>query len=367
MLSQKIRSLTFAAALSIASLVPCGVGRCETPVAHGPITIGVSAPMTGDLAEYGAAVKQGIDLAISEAEPSFRNLQFVFEDNQYESAKAVSALQKLKNVDAVSLVYTWGEAPLHSIAPIAERQRIPVVAMSLDPGPAIGKRYIIRSINYSEQYAIKTLDYLRSKGLKRLGIINTEDPFFNSMITGLKKHLTQGETLEVVAAVTPDEQDFKPQIAKLKTRQFDAVGVYLLSGQVSQFYRQSKSFDFKTPTFGTDVFESASEIAQAQGGMNGAFYPNIEVPKGFVDTYVKRYGNDTQIAYAYNAYCFAKLSSVLLRDASQKITSDQIVELYTNPPKDLGFRFSESKDGGKFYEFPIVIKQIRGNGIETAS
>ena len=118
------------------------------------------------------------------------------------------------------------------------------------------------------------------------------------MIAGLKKHLTQGEALEVVASVTPDEQDFKSQITKLKTRQFDVVGVYLLSGQVSQFYRQSKTFDFKTPTFGTDVFESRTEISQAQGGMNGAFYPNIEVPQNFSATYVKRFGNDTQIAYA---------------------------------------------------------------------
>ena len=80
---------------------------------------------------------------------------------------------------------------------------------------------------------------------------------------------------------------------------------------------------------------------------------------------MKRFGNDTQIAYAYNAYCFAKLSSALLRDSHKNLTSDQIVDLYANPPKDLGFSFSESKDGGKFYEFPIVIKQIRGNEIET--
>jgi branched-chain amino acid transport system substrate-binding protein len=367
MLSQKIRSSISALVLALTSIVVIGIGGDQELLAQEKFKVGVSAPLTGDLAEYGAAVRQGIELASSEDEDSFRNLQFIFEDNQYEGSKAVSAFQKLTNIDAVRVIYNWGEPTLHSIALIAERQRVPVVAMSLDPAPANGKKYVLRSINYSDQYASKLMQYLRSKGLRNIAIINTEDPFLNSMIAGLKRHLAQGETLEVFATVNPNDQDFKSQIARLKTRKFDVVGVYLFTGQVSQFYRQAKSLDLKLSTFGTDFFESKSEIAQAQGGMDGAFYPNIDVPKNFAESYLKRYGNDAQIAYAYNAYSFAKVTSALIRGLDKNLTSEQVIHLYANPPKNFGFTFTESTDGGRFYEFPIVIKQIHGSEIKTAS
>ena len=367
MLSRNIRSTISALVLSLTTIAVIGIGSSLESLAQEQIKIGVSAPFTGDLAEYGAAVRNGIDLAISEDSSSFKGLQFVFENNQYEASKAVSAFQKLTNVDAVKIIYNWGEPTLRSIAPIAERAKVPVVAMSLDPGPAMGKTYIIRSINYSEQYAVTLLGYLRIRGFKKIAIINTEDPFLNSMIAGLKKHLSQDESLEVVATVNPEDQDFKSQIARLKTGTFDVVGVYLFTGQVSQFYRQARSLDFKTPTFGTDFFESKTEISQAQGGLDGAFYPNIDVPKNFAADYLKRYGNDAQIAYAYNAYSFAKVSAALLQSAGNKLAPDEIMKLYQNPPMNLGFRFADTKDGGRFYDFPIVIKQIKGNDIETAS
>ena len=224
----KLLSKVSALMLLLASIVALGIAGAYDSLAQEKFKVGVSAPLTGDLAEYGAAVRQGIELASSEDEHSFKNLQFIFEDNQYEGSKAVSAFQKLTNIDAVRVIYNWGEPTLHSIAPIAERQRVPVVAMSLDPAPANGKKYVLRSINYSDQYASKLMQYLRSKGLKNIAIINSEDPFLNSMIAGLKRHLAQGETLEVFATVNPNDQDFKSQIARLKTRKFDVVGVYVV-------------------------------------------------------------------------------------------------------------------------------------------
>ena len=100
--------------------------------------------------------------------------------------------------------------------------------------------------------------------------------------------------------------------------------------------------------------------------MDGAFYPNIDIPKEFADYYLKRYGNDAQIAYAYNSYTFAKLTSVLFKNAHMDLTSDKIMDMYANPPNNLGFNFSDTKEGGRFYEFPLVVKKIHGNEIEVS-
>jgi hypothetical protein len=42
------------------------------------------------------------------------------------------------------------------------------------------------------------------------------------------------------------------------------------------------------------------------------------------------------------------------------LTSDEIMNRYANPPKNLGFNFTDTKNGGRFYEFPLVIKKIDG-------
>lgn len=353
--------------ICLSSILLVALSVTITYAETGKYQIGVSCPLSGDLAEYGAAVRNGIEFAVEQEPNRFSKLAFIYEDNQYHSAKAVSALNKLQYADEIDLLYNWGEPTLHAIAPIVEKSKLPVVAMSLDPEPAISRKYIVRSINYSEQYAIKLLEYLRSKNFKKLGIIKTEDPFLNSMISGLEKNLKAGEKLDVLVAVLPEDTDFKSYISKMKNTDYDAIGVYLFTGQVSAFYRQASALKLNKPTFGTDFFESKTEIKDAQGKMDGAVYPNIAVPQDFADAYLKKYGNDNQIAYAFNAYTFAKLASDIFGKQQGELDGDMIIDLFTKslPSSVSEFAYKDTKDGGKFYQFNIVVKQIEGNEIKT--
>lgn len=342
---------------------------CLAFAAQAQLRVGVSAPLSGDLAEYGAAVRNGIEFARTEDRGSFDGITFHYEDNRYEAAAAISAFHKLRKSDAVQLIYHWGEPPLHAVAPLAEQAELPLIAMSLDPAPAIGRRFVIRSINFSDQYAETLAEHLIRRGFKRIAILKTEDPFLNSMVDGLRRHLASDQSLEVVAAFSPADLDFKTQITKLKGGSFDVLGVYLFTGQVSTFYRQAAALRLVIPTFGTDFFESRNEIAQARGAMNGAVYPNLEVPEEFAASYRERFGNDAQIAYAYNAYIFAKLTAQLFaKDKSlDTLNADRIVNRYTSMEalRNQPFRFRETAEGGRFYEFPLVIRKIEKDRFVT--
>lgn len=336
----------------------------------GKFKLGVSAPLTGDLAEYGSAVRNGIDFAIKESPDKFKHIQFVFEDNQYDSSEALAAFHKLCDVDKVNLIYNWGEPPLHAIASIAELKKLPIVAMSLDPEPSRGKKYIIRSINPSDHYAKALVNYLRKNGLKKIAILKTEDPFMNSMVEGLKKYLVDGETLSVFGTFSSGENDFKVHIAKLNRSDFDVVGVYLFPGQISAFYRQAGGQKFHKPTFGTDMFESKDEIQKAGGGMIGAVYPNLDVPLEFHTKYLEKFGTDTQIAYAYNANVFANVAADVaagvatgvLANLEENASSDAIISSFLHPTQELPFLVRGSLEEGQYYEFPILIKKIEGKG-----
>ena len=63
-----------------------------------PVTIGVSGPLTGQNAQYGAQWKKGFDLALEEVNAKGgvkgRPLQYVFEDSQADPRQTVAIAQK---------------------------------------------------------------------------------------------------------------------------------------------------------------------------------------------------------------------------------------------------------------------------------
>jgi ABC-type uncharacterized transport system substrate-binding protein len=79
----------------------CALGASATPAqtASGePVTIGVSGPLTGQNAQYGAQWKKGFDLALEEVNAKGgvkdRPLQYVFEDSQADPRQTVAIAQK---------------------------------------------------------------------------------------------------------------------------------------------------------------------------------------------------------------------------------------------------------------------------------
>lgn len=328
------------------------------------VNIGVSLPLSGDLVEYGEAVRNGIELAKEEnqEEKQGPDLNFIYEDNQYEASKAISAYNKLVKKDKVKVLFNWGEPPLHAIAPLAEQDKLPVLAMSLDPKPALNKKYIIRTINHADDYAEKLVKFFVNKGYKTIGLVHTIDPFLIAMVDGIKKYLSKDQSVTIYESYNPDNFDFKTSLLKLtKTAEKpDILGVFLFSGQVQTFYRQMHAYKLNLPTFGTDFFESRNEIKLANGTMHGAVYANIIVQDVFYKKYVDKYKIDNQIAYAYNAYQMAKL---LLSIEDYKNAESILASLRGVKSKE--YIYNSNEEAGSYFKFPIVIKKIEEDSFKV--
>src|SRR5271166_6928251 len=85
-------------ALMAAALAAIGAAAAHAQAAAGePVTIGVSGPLTGQNAQYGAQWKKGFDLALEEVNKTGvkgRPLQYVFEDSQADPRQTVAIAQK---------------------------------------------------------------------------------------------------------------------------------------------------------------------------------------------------------------------------------------------------------------------------------
>lgn len=100
LLAHILLSLTFLALLAITSP--------GESLAQERFKIGVLLPLSGPVAEYGVATQHGFELAQQEDPEGFKNIQFLFDDTQYDSNKTVLSLQKLRLADGISAAFVWG-------------------------------------------------------------------------------------------------------------------------------------------------------------------------------------------------------------------------------------------------------------------
>ncbi len=344
------------------------VANAQPPVESAPLKVGAILPLTGPVSEYGIAFQNGIDLARRDSEEISKNCSFIVEDSKYDSKTAVSAFQKLSTVDKAPVIYNWGGPPSEAIAPLADRNNIAVFVWSADPRVSEGRSQVIRFSNSGADYGETLAKYLRARGYHNLGIVKTENQYIQAILDGFE---AAAETLkiEVIDTYQPGDQDFRATVTKIKKKKFDAIGIFLLSGQVAQFANQLRSQAVQIPVFGTDFFESMTEVKQSHGALIGAVFANNEVVPAFRGAYIQRFKNDLQINHAANGYDFANF---LCRELGAKVKSLsplEIIKLAGNTSQFEGQQgpavFTTSARGDKYFRFPVVMRRIESSRIVT--
>ena len=336
------------------------------------LKIGLSVPLTGPLQEYGVAVKNAFSLAASDLGVS--GYELIYEDNQFEGKSALTNFKALTEVKKVDLIYLWGEPCLYAVSPLSDLKKIPIFSMSVDKRAAKGHPYVFRTVNPSQDFIAKVFEFLRSsnlntKSFKKLGVILTEDPYFEGLLLELKSQALAGEEIIEIAKVPGSQMDLKTEILKAKSSNLDALAIYLSPGQVSSAYRNMRNIKYVVPTMGTDVFESANEVKDSQGSMIGARYHNLKMPEDFGKKYLTKFGNDLQVSYAYNAYTTAmfllsKVKELQLAKAEGKELKDEIIRLLS-AEKGLPFEVKTDGDYGYYFSYPLVIKEVREDGFKS--
>jgi len=178
------------------------------------LKVGVITALTGKMSTIGTAVKNGIELARLESPKAFSHISFIYEDDQFEVKQSISAFQKLKDMDHVSLIFGFGDTLGIVLGPMAERDKIPLVNFNFDASAAGGKRFVIRSLNHTEQYMGALASYLQKQGNSHFFIVRTESPFFNAMANSFKSNLSSDSSVQEIGAVNPGENDFRSIILK---------------------------------------------------------------------------------------------------------------------------------------------------------
>ncbi|MBN8549371.1 MAG: ABC transporter substrate-binding protein [Deltaproteobacteria bacterium] len=338
-----------------------------SPIARadqGSLKIGVITPLSGGMATIGSAVKNGIELARSEQPELFKNISFMYEDDQFDPKQSLTAYKKLRDIDHVSLIFGFGDTLGLVLGPLADQDKILLVNFNFEATPAIGKKLVVRSMNHTRQYMTALANYLNQQGNSKFEILQVESPFFNAMVKSFRDAVGDKGTVEVVGNYTPTDTDFKAIILKLKSKGTAPVGIFLSPNQILDFMKQAKELRLEREYFGTDLFETAAGIVPDPANLQGCLYPDNQVSTSFRTNYRRKFGNEAQLTFAGSAYEMALLVGRIYRAESIKSPVD-LMTAFATMQKQTGvlgsYSFVDDKQFGKFFEFPVYVKRIVGS------
>lgn len=333
------------------------------------LRIGLIVPETGPLAEFGAAIRNGITLATEDEPRLAQTMRLYFEDSRYDSKIAVSALQKLRTVDRVHAAYVFGGPMSDALAPIADRVALPLISTEYDVRYTKDRKYVLRFANNAADFAAALLDELRGRGLRRFGIMKVENQYHNTLYGAFTEQLQAAETTDLLHNFPAGETDFRSAIEKLRNRHFDALGIYLTPGMQHAFLSQLMASRIHYPIFGTDSFESREENRGIESLTEGAFYASAAVADEFTARYRERFGNIARLSQAALAYEFMRLLTDLFAQSPAAPNADEFMRMIAIKGSRRGvcgeFFFRNTPASGRYFSFPIAIREIRSGSPEV--
>jgi len=271
----------------------------------------------------------------------------------------------MKDTRNIDIAITWGVPFCKALAPLAERRKIPLIGICIDPESSKGRTYVMLFMNVTYEFMEKQVEYLKHKKFKNLALLVSDNAYLSEMKKAFDSKITKDFFVDYMEGIPSTENDFRTHIIKLKKNSYDAIGVFLsLGGQAASFYKQAQQLGFEQPTFATNFLESYSEIKSARGSMTGAVFANTKINASYRDKYKQEFGNESQLAFGGPAYELALTIGELFNSNNVTITPEQIIEkLHTMPEKEGyasgPYRVINSKEYGTYVQFPITIKEVK--------
>ena len=153
------------------------------------IKIGVSAPLTGDLAFLGESYKDGINLAIKDLPKTKYKYEVIFEDDKFDPTTGASTASKLINSDNVDVLLSFGSPVGNAVSPIAENAKIlHVNSIASDPKVAIGDYNFVHWTPPYEESSL-TAKELVKRNIKNVVIFEQNQPGVQAVMNSIKKDL----------------------------------------------------------------------------------------------------------------------------------------------------------------------------------
>jgi branched-chain amino acid transport system substrate-binding protein len=240
-----------------------------------PFRIGVMESVTGAGETYGTVAVQSKQLAVDEINAAGgingRMLELIVEDSKCNAQDAITAYNKLTDVDGVKIILgTSCSGAMLGAAPLAEKEGVVMFSgLATNPDIAEAGDYIFRTSLSDATVGVDTGNVLWADGIRNLATINESTDYAE----GVRRTTTaQFEKLggQIVAAESypSDTTDFRTQLTKILNVTPDALHIAAQAeASGGTIIKQVRELGYDGPIYadvvpiGTTALEIAGEAA----------------------------------------------------------------------------------------------------------
>jgi branched-chain amino acid transport system substrate-binding protein len=299
------------------------------PAAGEPLYFGVSGPLTGQNAQYGAQWKAGFDLALEEINANGgihgRPLAYTFEDSQSDPRQAVAIAQKFVG-DPKILIELGDFSSTASMAASPIYQRAGLVQLGFTnshPDYTKGGDFIWSpSISQADSQPLLADLAVKGVGLKRIAVLHLNTDWGRTSRDAFVK-AAQERGAQVIASegYQPDEKDFRSTLVRVRDAKPDGIVLISYYADGALIASQIRATGIALPVVAVGSVYSPKFIELGGGAVNGiatntTFFPDEPRPEvqSFVKRFREKYHREPD---AFNAYAFdaVQIAAAALRAA----------------------------------------------------
>lgn len=276
------RALAAVATLTtLASCAPREQSGGATVGGAGDIPIGLYAPLTGSMATFGAATREGVQFAVDEINAAGgingKKIRLIVEDDQGKPDEAAAVVTKLITRDNVIAVI--GEnASSNSLAaaPIAQANKVPMVSPSSTNPEVTKKGDFIFRVCFIDPLQGEAVGRFAAESLKLQTAAILQDVRSDYSI-GLAKVFTEaftsrGGKIVATQSYSAGDTDFRSQLTALKQSNPQVIfipGYYTEAGQIAI---QARDLGITVPLLGGDGWDSPKLVEIGGKSLDGSYY-----------------------------------------------------------------------------------------------
>ena len=363
------------AAFALPLALALGPASAEQP-AGDPVVVGVSGPLTGQYAQYGAQWRKGFDLVVEQVNASGgikgRPLAYQFEDTQSDPKQAVAVARKFAQ-DPRILVELGDFSSAASMAASPVYQSAGLVQFGFTnshPDFTKGGDHMWSNAPNQADDAPQLADYAVSAlGYRKIAVLFINNDWGRTSKDIFAKAVAaKGGELVGAEGYLADDKDFRSPAVRVRDKDPDAVVLISYYPDGAQIVRQMRAAGLSKPIVAAGPVYSPKFLELGGEATNGVhtlvpFFP--EDPRPIVQTFNKafrdRYGTepDSYNARAYDALLL--LSEVMRRSGpDRKAIQDGLASVKEVPSVVYGTATFNPQT--RRVEQPVAIKLVVRDG-----
>jgi len=326
-------------------------------VSKNEILVGSILDMSGPLASYGKAVRQGMLLRAEEANEQGgvhgRKVKLLVEDDGYDPKRAVLAAQKLVNQDKVFIVAGHiGTAQNNAAMPVQFEKNVinflPITAAREMYEPFNRLKYSF-AVTYYDQMRTYLPKLVKEKGSKKVCAIYQDDDFGLEVLRGAEAGLkTLNMELTEKSSFKRGSTDFSSQVARAKAAGCEMVVLGTIIRETIGTIGEARKAAFNPIFIGTSAVytELIHKLGgKAMDGLYGTMTAQIPYPddpsqaiRFWANKYKTKFNEDPTVFSVYGYNVIDNFIQAAAK-AGPNLTTDSFVkalESMTFPPDIFG-------------------------------